>query len=287
MNSQTSIKPLNIHILSQGWSEELTKRYSRFGQSFDPLPPWQLCHSANPALAFWRYHQEQQQAPAYTKNFYCADFTHIRLGMTGGRAEPLQLPAAEAKQLRQDLENAFAMLHWRHSRDAHQGYLADVNFIAPELTPLPWLYGREIRDEWQNGFRDFYRLQAEIELFLASHPVNRQRHRDAWPTVNAIWFWGKSLYSLSEQNFSAKIIGQPQEPAWQAPGWRAFADYLQAFTTEPIPLKQLHYKIFLWLDRPEKRTFQAELAPGQKLEVYDYEKQKSYFWQQQLWSNFF
>lgn len=280
MNSKTSTKKLNIHILAQGWSEKLTKRYQRFGQPFDPLPPWQLCHNPNPGPAFWRYHQEQQQAPVYSKNFYCADFTHIRLGMTGGRAEPVQLPATEAKYLRQDLENAFAMLNWRQSRDAHLGYLADVNFIAPELTPLPWLYGREIRQEWQNGFKEFYRLQAEIELFLASHPVNRQRHRDALPTVNAIWFWGKSLYSSSKQNVSAKIIGQPQEGAWQA-----FADYLQAFATAQLPQAQL--QILLWLERPEMRSFQAFLAPGQQLEIYDYEQQKSYFWQQKLWSSFF
>lgn len=277
MNPQTSIKPLNIHILSQGWSEELTKRYLRFGADWDALPPWRLFNISEPALAFWRYQQEQQQAPDYKNNLYCADFTHVRLGMTGGRAELLQLPPAEAESLRQDLEKSFQMLHWRPSRNANLGYLADVNFIAPELTPLPWLYGREVRDEWQNGFRDFYRLQAEIELFLASHPINRQRHRDALPTVNAIWFWGRSPANLDTPNLNATVIGTPQSPPWQA-----VADYLHAL---PVTATASH-KIYLWLERPERQTFQACLTTGETIKVYDYQAEKFYSWQQRFWSNF-
>jgi hypothetical protein len=279
VDQKPSEKKYDIHILSQGWSEKLSKRYARFGRNFDLVPPWHLCHVQNPAIAFWRYQHEQQRAPVYTKSFYCADFTHIRLSMTGGRAEPVQLPAQDAEHLRQDLEKAFAMLNWQKSPDANFGYLADPPCIVPQLTPLPWLYGREIRQEWQSGFRDFYRLQAEIELFLATHPVNRQRQQAALPAVNAVWFWGKSDFPFIKQNFTAVIIGKSENIAWQA-----FADYLSNFAQNQPQSSQQRF--FLWQGTAEISAFQDYLRPGQKIAIYDYQAEKSYFWTQQWWSNF-
>lgn len=58
---------------------------------------------------------------------------------------------------------------------------------APELLEGEALQRSPAADDLQRALR---RLGAEVEMWLASHELNRRRGQRGEPELNAIWFWG-------------------------------------------------------------------------------------------------
>ncbi|HWL61773.1 MAG TPA: hypothetical protein VNQ32_03190 [Steroidobacteraceae bacterium] len=64
---------------------------------------------------------------------------------------------------------------------------AGARDVAPELLVGETLGRSPAADDVQRALR---RLGAEVEMWLASHELNRRREQRSEPVVNAVWFWG-------------------------------------------------------------------------------------------------
>ena len=73
--------------------------------------------------------------------------------------------------------------HWVLHLEAHPGV---------RTVPLEAWIGAEASGGLPQGERrrDWHRLINEVQMVLATHPVNEARRRAGRPEVNSLWFWG-------------------------------------------------------------------------------------------------
>lgn len=85
---------------------------------------------------------------------------------------------------------------------------------APELLVGAALERAPARDEAQRALR---RLGTEVEMWLASHPLNRQRERRGEPVLNTIWFWGPARsQALPAAVVLRAVVSSRRTDAWLA-----------------------------------------------------------------------
>lgn len=109
----------------------------------------------------------------------------------GGR---LELEAGEDAAWRDAFNEEFATAGaFLHAATEEGGWLlvapcaGGACDASPELLAGAALERAPARDEAQRALR---RLGTEVEMWLASHPLNRRREHRGEPVLNAIWFWG-------------------------------------------------------------------------------------------------
>jgi hypothetical protein len=101
------------------------------------------------------------------------------------------------------------------------GWLLAAPFAQGARDPAPAaLLGEPLarvaaRDEAERALR---RLGAEVEMWLAAHPLNREREARQLPPVNNLWFWGgaraTALPALARPPQALCVVGEPD--AWLA-----------------------------------------------------------------------
>lgn len=91
---------------------------------------------------------------------------------------------------------------------------AGASDAAPELLAGAALERAPARDEAQRALR---RLGTEVEMWLASHPLNRRRERRGQPVLNTIWFWGAArCQALPAPGALRGIMSSRRTDAWLA-----------------------------------------------------------------------
>lgn len=149
-------------------------------------------------------------ADAGEKRWVGADPVHLRYHQEsliladGGH---LDIAAAEAQALADDLNRYFSGLGRFHMTTAGRGYLqlddeTTLEGFAPP--PLSAVAGRRIEHLFTDLTRDrsVRKLLNEIQTFLHAHPANRQRENEGRMTINSLWLWGPgSLPPRIESDF--------------------------------------------------------------------------------------
>lgn len=91
---------------------------------------------------------------------------------------------------------------------------AGARDASPELLAGAALERAPAGDDAQRALR---RLGAEVEIWLASHPLNHRRERRGEPVLNAIWFWGGARsQALPTPGALRGIVSGRRGDAWLA-----------------------------------------------------------------------
>jgi hypothetical protein len=78
-------------------------------------------------------------------------------------------------------------------RDAARWYMRIPADEALETSTLWRASGQNLFDHLpadSRGVIHWRRLQNELQMLMATHPVNAAREQDGRPTINGLWFWG-------------------------------------------------------------------------------------------------
>lgn len=107
--------------------------------------------------------------------------------------------------------------------------------MAPELLSGGTLERSPATGDVQRALR---RLGTEVEMWLASHPLNRQRERRGGPVLNTIWLWGgaRSIALPRPQALRGIVTGQAGN-AWLA-GLAAWAQTTQVHAANWVEAMQ-------------------------------------------------
>lgn len=93
-------------------------------------------------------------------------------------------------------------------------FAAGARDAAPDLLVGATLERAPAADDAQRALR---RLGAEVEMWLASHALNRRREQRGEPVLNAIWFWGGAQSIALPQPASLRgIVTAGSGDAWLA-----------------------------------------------------------------------
>jgi hypothetical protein len=108
---------------------------------------------------------------------------------------------------------------------------------APEVLLGEPLARAAARDDAERALR---RLGAEVEMWLAAHPLNREREARQLPPVNSLWFWGGArAVALPPLPLAPRLLCVAGEPdAWLAG--------LAAYCAAPL------LRVAAWPDLPSR-----------------------------------
>lgn len=138
-------------------------------------------------------------APALAADAACCFATplHAVAGMSRVHLPPdglLRLDAAEAEQWRAAFNTEFGSVAIRlHATAPGAHWLLEAPFADAAHDAEPALLAGEALARSVATVppaRALRRLGAEVEMWLASHPLNAERLRRRDAEINALWFWG-------------------------------------------------------------------------------------------------
>jgi hypothetical protein len=170
---------------------------------------------------------------------------HVVAGMSRVHLPPggwLRLDAGEAGRWREAFNREFGGpdLHL-HAAGADWLLASSCAVAARDAAPEE-LIGQPLarapaRDEAERSLR---RLGAEVEIWLASHPLNREREARDLPPLNALWFWGGAqsvhIEPLSHRPRAVVVAGDAD--AWLTGiGAHCSLPVVAASSWELLPLK--------------------------------------------------
>lgn len=105
--------------------------------------------------------------------------------------QSLQLQAEEAEALCQSLSDFLPDLGWQFYPWQPELWVVtcpnEPQWVAPIVTEMLGQMDRHTRPEGEEA-RLMMRTQAEIQMFLATHPVNQARKAQQMD-INGVWFW--------------------------------------------------------------------------------------------------
>lgn len=135
----------------------------------------------------------------------------------GGR---LQLDAAAREAWREAFNREFGSTQIAlHA--AGNGWLLQAPFAPAAVDPDPAdLAGQALAREASRepAARALRRLGAEVEMWLADHPLNHEAQQRQLPPLNCLWFWGGGQSaSLPEPGWRPRLVAS----ALPADGWTA------------------------------------------------------------------
>jgi hypothetical protein len=120
---------------------------------------------------------------------------HLVAGISRVHLPPggwLSLAAEESARWVDAFNHEFGS-HGMRLHDAAGGWLLAADFAeaAADASPGQWLGLPLARTPaTDEGARALRRLGVEVEMWLASHPLNRQRESRHLVPLNSLWFWG-------------------------------------------------------------------------------------------------
>jgi hypothetical protein len=204
-----------------------------------------------------------------------------------GHAASFVLTASERETLRQAFNAEFGAPAM-HLHAVGSGWLLQAEFAAAAADGSPEsLLGMALAREpaVAGTQRALRRLGAEVEMWLAGLPLNRDRERRGAPPINCIWFWGGArtgplprshlpggLFSnIASDAWLAGLAAHCGMPLQHAQGWDDVRGTAGAVVVLQPPvlgdaLQQLPAWEEAWL-APARRDLQARRLPALRLQV--------------------
>lgn len=169
----------------------------------------------------------------------------------------LRLGEAEREAWRESFNREFGGNDlWLHS--ATGDWVLAASFADAARDPAPQLLFREPlarQPAASPSARALRRLGAEVELWLATHPLNREREGRPAPPLNNLWFWGGARTVADWQQArraGARRILLASSPAdllrqyWQGLEEDWFAPALRALEAGTLDALRLHIGDNAW-----------------------------------------
>jgi hypothetical protein len=203
-------------------------------------------------------------------------------------ADGFVLAAAEREALRQAFNVEFGGPDL-HLHAAGSGWLLQAPFgaAADDASPESLIGAALARTPaLADAGRSLRRLGAEVEMWLAGLPLNRDRERRGAPPINCIWFWGGaiagplprpgllpgSLFSNVEPDaWLAGLAGYCGTPLQQALTWGDVREPAGALVIlQPQLLGEVMQQLTTWEAawlEPVRRDLAARRVPALRLQI--------------------
>lgn len=158
-------------------------------------------------------------------------------------AEYLDVGTDEAERLCRDLSAFYGDIPWRFVPVLPELWLVSLprayRWGAKPVLDLGGLLGADDQPDGEDAL-EWLRVQTEIQMWLAAHPVNHNRKKRGLPELNGLWLWD-SLHGSSQ---GGTLFA---DTVWSRfhPDRRALPDNFRAYEETAAHLPDTHHILFM------------------------------------------